>query len=74
MDDMTKATYKGHGFTETTRVFYGGRFPGSDRVVGMIGTMRKVENSIVLIPESGDDAGREVSIGGVATRFWATAI
>lgn len=74
MSSMTRATRKGHGFTDTTRIVFGGTgpIPGVGPLAGCIGTMKLVPYSgIRFIPEAGEYAGKEMWIGGVAAKFWA---
>lgn len=74
-DKMTRATRKGHGITDDVRIVYGGTDPKGPSVgglAGLTGTTRVVPYSGVLfIPDTGEKAGVECWIGGVATKFWA---
>lgn len=74
MSEYQRATRKGHGFTEATRIIYGGTgiTPGTGPLAGLTGTTRCIPYvGNVFIPESGEFAGREMDMGGVATKFWA---
>lgn len=74
MSEYQRATRKGHGFTETTRIVYGGTgiTPGTGPVAGLTGTTKvQPYSGILFIPETGEHAGKELWIGGVATKFWA---